>query len=347
MPRTILIALAMLVVIVALSGAAPAAVDVSLQELQPAVTSGFAAKAACSAAGVTFTFKKTGEERRLLAVAGTLAGNLSGALAAEVKYQVTVTQGEAPRLAVIAWDGDGGSWYKVGARAVKTGAPGSGRVSTAGLTQTAFSADASGQLEWGNVQRLWVGFIFDGPAEGSATVTGVRLTDSPVVPTEPVALINAAGKWNDGHDPAVKTTVSTPAEGPGGKACFKYEFDVPAGRHMYGCPNAAIIADDLEGYKTLRLKIKGEIPQGMRLLIQFAEQGGATYYVERQADQMPADWADMTIPLSDFKWASWGAKDDNGQLDVAKLNTLSIGSHGVPVNARLGLIMVAEAELVP
>ena len=342
MLRTILAVLAMLAVTMAL-----AAVDVPLQNLKPAVTSGFEAKASSAAGGVTFTFKKTGEERRLLAVAGTPGGNLSGALAAEVKYQVSVTKGEAPRLAVIAWDKDGGSWYKVGARPVKTDAAGSGRISTAGLTQTAFSADASGQLEWGNVDRLWVGFIFDGPAEGTAAVAGVRLTDTPVVPTEPLPLIAVAGKWSDGHDPAVKTTISTPNEGPGGKPCFKYEFDVPAGKHMYACPNTAITADDVEGYKSLRLMIKGEIPKGMRLLIQTSEQGGGTYFVEKQADQVPADWTAMTIPLTDFKAASWGGKDDNGQLDLPKLNTMSIGSHGVPENARLGLIMIAEVELVP
>ncbi|MCE5240352.1 CIA30 family protein [bacterium] len=342
MLRTILAVLVLLAVTTAY-----AAVDVPLQNLKPAVTSGFAAKASTAAGGVTFAFKKTGDERRLLAVEGAPAGNLSGALAAEVKYQVSVTTGEAPRLAVIAWDSDGGSWYKVGARSVKTDGAGVGRVSTAGLIQTAFSTDASGQLEWGNVKRLWVGFIFDGPAAGSAAVTGVRLTDIPVVPTEPVAIINVAAKFGDSHDPAAKTTISAPAEGPGGKTCFKYEFDVPAGKHMFACPSTAIIADDLEGYKALRFQIKGDIPQGMRLLIQFSEQGGPIYFVEKQPSDVPANWAEMTIPLSEFKNATWGPKDDNGQLDLAKLNTLSIGSHGVPANARLGTIMACDVVLVP
>lgn len=341
MLRIMVVALTVSVVVTAF-----AAVDVSLQNLKPAVSSGFAAKAVSSAGKVAFTFTKTGEERRLLAVQGTPAGNPSGALAAEISYQVTLTKGEAPRLAVIAWDKDGGSWYKVAAVPVRLGEASRGRISTAGLTQTAFSQDQSGQLEWGYVERLWVGFIFDGAAAGSAAVTGARLTDTPVVPTQPVALINVAGKWNDGHDPAIQTTISAPAEGPGGKPCFKYEFNVPAGRHMYACPSAPIIAEDLEGYKTLRFKLKSEIPQGMRLLIQLAEQGGPIYFIEQPAPG-PADWTEMTFPLSDFKWASWGPKDDNGQLDLAKLNTLSIGSHGVPANARLGLIMACDVEMVP
>lgn len=323
-----------------------AAVDVSLQALRPAVTSGFKGEASSTVGKVTFRFEKTGEERRLLAVQGVPAGKVTGPLAAEIGYEVNLTEGEAPRLAVIAWDKDGGSWYKVSSTLVKLGEAGKGRVSTAGLTQTAFSNDKSGQLEWGALDRLWVGFIFDGPAEGTASITGVRLTDTPVVPTEPLALINVAGKWSDGHDPAVQTTISTPAEGPGGKPCFKYEFDVPAGKHMYACPTAAITADDLEGYKALRFQLKSEIPQGMSLLIQLSEQGGPIYFVQ-QPGPGPAEWTEVTIPLSDFKNATWGPKDDNGQLDLSKLNTLSIGSHGVPADARLGYIMACDVELVP
>lgn len=347
MVKRILFVLVLLSVTVAFAGAALAAVDVPLQNLKPVMMSGFTAKTAANGGAVTFIFKKAGDERRLLAAEGALAASGAGALAAEVQYQVALTSGAAPRLAVIAWDKRGGSWYRIGARSVKAGEATSGRISTAGLTATAFSADPAGQLDWNNVDRLWVGFIFDGAAEGTATIMSARLTDTPVVPTTPVALINCGGKWGDGHDPAVKTTIGTPKEGPNGQDCFKYEFDVPAGKHMYACPNTPIIAEDLDGYKALRMKIRGEIPQGMRLLIQTSEQGGSGWFVEKQADQIPADWTVMTIPVTDFKWASWGQKDDNGQLDLAKLSTLSIGSHGVPNNARLGLIEVCDVELVP
>jgi len=338
------IALMLLVLIVVAS--AHAAVDVPLRDLKAAVTAGFTVKSSCKPGQVTFAFTKAGEERRLLAAQGIPAGDPTGALAAEIAYEVTMGKGEAPRLAVIAWETDGGSWYKVAAVPVRLGQPASGRVSTAGLTQTAFSQDTSGQLEWDNVSSVWVGFIFDGAAEGTAMVTGARLTDTAVVPTQPVTLINLSGKWSDSHDPAVKTTISNPAEGPGGKVCFKYEYDVPAGRHMFACPGTAIIAEDLEGYKTLRFQLKSDIPQGMRLLIQMSEQGGPTYFIERPAPG-PAEWTAMSFPLSEFKLATWGAKDDNGQLDLAKLSTISIGSHGVPVNARLGLIEVCEVEMVP
>jgi hypothetical protein len=337
---------ALMLVVLMVAAGAGAAVDVPLRDLKVAVTAGFTVKSSCKPGQVTFTFMKAGEERRLLAAQGLPAGDPTGALAAEISYHVVMGKGEAPRLAVIAWETDGGSWYKVAAVPVRVGEAHSGRVSMAGLTQTAFSEDTSGQFEWDNVSNVWVGFIFDGAAEGTALVTGARLTDTPVVPTQPVALINVSGKWNDGHDPAVKTTITNPAEGPGGKTCFKYEYDVPAGKHMYACPSAAIIAEDLEGYKALRFQLRSEIPEGMRLLVQMSEQGGPIYYIERPAPG-PAEWTEITIPLAEFKPATWGPKDDNGQLDPAKLNTLSIGSHGVPANARLGLIMVCDVVFVP
>lgn len=342
MLRTIALVPALLVAL-----AAFAAVDVPLQSLKPGATSGFETKATTAAGKVTLAFRKTGEERRLLAVEGAPAGDPSGALAAEVSYQISLTKGEAPRLAVVAWDKDGGSWYKVAASAAKLDGAATGRVSAAGLTETAFSNDRSKQLEWGNVERLWVGFIFDGPAEGTATISGVRLTDTPVVQTEPLPFINVGGTWNDGHDPAVQTTLTTPAEGPAGKTCFKYEFSVPAGTHMYACPSTAVVADDTEGYKALRFMIKGDVPDGMRLLVQMSEQGGPMWFVEYPADRVTDEWAEMTIPLTDFQNATWGPKDENGQLDLAKLTTLSIGSHGAAINAQLGTITVCGVVLVP
>ena len=156
MLKTALIVLATLTVVAAL-----AAVDVPLQKLQPAALSGFEAKPTTTGGAVSFAFKKTGEERRLLAVAGAPAGDATGAMAAEITYDLTLARGDAPRLAVIAWDQDGGSWYKVSARPAAVGAGQSARVSIAGLTPTAFSTDRSGQLEWANVDRVWAGFIFD------------------------------------------------------------------------------------------------------------------------------------------------------------------------------------------
>ena len=133
---------------------------------------------------------------------------------------------------------------------------------------------------------------------------------------------------------------------PNGGECMKYVFTVPAGRHMYAIPSTPVAVEDLEGYSALRFKYKYQIPAGMRMLISLGEAGGPMYFVE-PAGPWSAEWAEMTIPLSKFQWATWSQKDDNGQFDLAKLSTVQIGTHGVPAEAGEGSIMVCDVELVP
>lgn len=333
--------LSLLMLVIALPNFA--AVNVPVQDLRLAAYAGFEAAPATG----TVSFKKVSEERRLLAFSGTPAGDASGAKAVEIAYHLDLTKGNAPRVTVMAYEKDGGSWYKLSSAPAVMGAEAKLRLSVAALTQTAFSNDASGQLEWANVSRVSVGFVFDGPAEGKVTLISARLTDEASVPTQPAGLLAAdGGKWGDGHDPAIQTKLEVVPEGPGGALALKYEFNVPAGKHMYAIPSTPVALEDAEGYKSLRFKFRGEIPQGMRLLVQLTEHGGATYCVERPA-LTTEEWQQLDIPLADFKLASWGTKDDNDMLDLGRLNTISIGSHGAPVNARLGLIMATEVELAP
>jgi hypothetical protein len=336
----------LIIVALALTTAAIAEVDVPLQKLQPASTSGFTANSRAAGSGITISFKKTGEERRFLAVQGVPAGNPAGAKTAEISYRLDLTSGQAPRAAVLAYEKTGGSWYKIGGPAV-SGAETSARVSVAALTETAFSSDANKQLDWDQVDRVWVGFIFEGPAEGKLAVAGARLTDQSVLPTQPLRLTGTgAGKWSAGQDPAVKAKLTMAPEGPGGRECMKYEFAVPGGRHMYAIPSVTVEAEDLEGYKALRFKYRAQIPAGMRLLISVGESGGPLYYMEPPGP-WSAEWTEMTLPLDQFKWASWSTKDDNGQFDLSKLTTVQIGTHGAAAQAGDGFIMACDLELVP
>lgn len=319
------------------------AAETPLKDLRLAASSGFTA----TASGTTVTFAKTGDERRLLALAGTPSADATGAKALEFSYQLDLQSGAPPRLAAVVYEKSGGSWYKLSGIPAVTGQPASARLSVAAMIQTAFSADATNAVEWPDVDRVWFGFVFDGSAKGKVTVSNARFTDTTAVPTQPLRLFgDTPGKWSEGHDPAIKTTLAIVNEGPDGKPCSKFEFDVPAGSHMYAIPTAPITVEDLEGYKSLRFKLRGEIPQGMRLLITLAEAGGPAYFVEMPGPG-PAEWTELTFPLSDFKWASWSAKDENNQFDLAKLMSVSVGSHGVPANARLGHLMVCDVELVP
>jgi hypothetical protein len=338
-----------LLVIVALTlvTAAFAEVDVSLQKLQPAATAGFAATCKTGADGVSVTFRKEGEERRFLAVAGMPQADPTGAKTAQIGYRLDLRAGKAPRAAVLVYEKDGGSWYKVAATEAALAQATTARVSVAGLLQTAFSSDANGQLDWSTVDRVWAGFVFDGPAEGQLLVSSVRLVDQVVLPTGPVRLTGTGvGAWSSGQDPAVKAKLATVPEGPGGKECMKYEINVPAGSHMYAIPTVPITVEDLEGYSALRFKYRAQIPAGMRLLVTLSEAGGTSYFCE-PAGPWSAEWGEMTIPLSAFKWASWSSKDDNGKLDLAKLTSISVGTHGVPAQAGDGWIMVTDLEMVP
>lgn len=338
-----------LLVIVALTlvTVAFAEVNVPLQKLQAASTSGFEATCKASADGVSVTFKKTGEERRFLALEGVPAGSPVGAKTAEISYRLDLASGDAPRAAVLAYEKGGGSWYKIAAQPVALGAALATRVSVAALQQTAFSSDTNKQVDWDQVDHLWVGFVFEGAAEGKLVVSGVRLVDQTVLPTQPVRLTGAGpGKWSSGQDPAVKANLEMVPGGPNGGECMKYVFTVPAGKHMYAIPSTPVAVEDLEGYSALRFKYKVQIPAGMRMLISLGEAGGAMYSIENNGP-FPTEWAEMTLPLSKFEWAVWSSKDEDGKFDLAKLATVQIGTHGAAAQAGEGSIMVCDVELVP
>lgn len=330
-----------------LLSAAFADVNVPLQKLQIATTSGFTATARSGAEGLGITFKKAGDERRFLAVQGLPAGSPSGAKAAEISYRLDLTSGEAPRAAVLVYEKDGGSWYKIASTPAALGAPVAARVSVAALQPTAFSTGAGKQVNWDQVTSVWAGFVFEGPAEGKLQVSGVRLVDQLALPTKPVSLTGGeTGKWSSGQDAAVKAKLTMVPEGPGGKQCMKYEFNVPAGRHMYAIPSTNVTVEDLEGYSALRFKYRAQIPAGMRMLVILGETNGVTYLAS-PAGPWSGEWGEMTVPLSQFQWASWSQKDTEDKVNLSRLTSVQIGTDGTPTQGGDGSIMVCDIELVP
>lgn len=301
-------------------------------------------------AGVAFSaaFAKATEERRLLAVTGVVEGDASGAKALAVKLRVKLAEGDAPRLAVVAFDDAGGSWYKVSGQPVTLDEVTESRVSMAALRQTAFSDSADTAPDLGRLERLWFGLVMDGPVSGTLDVMEARLTDEPYRPTKPLRVTgDGPGKWSASENEAVTSTLTTPNEGPDGQACMKYEFTAPTGSHRWMIPSTPILASDLEGYTALRFKYKAELPEGIPgLLVLVQERGGGGWF----ADPPPpasADWREATIPLDTLKFATW-TKDDNGKFDLALASNVQIGAHGTPKSAGgPSLIMVADIEFVP
>lgn len=298
--------------------------------------------------GAGLEFNKTGDERRLLAFAGRLEGSLEGAKTADVSFELKQTSGNPPRPVLVLYDADGGAWFRVYSAGCGGAAQGSVRLSLNNWQRAVFSATEALAPTIGKIATVWVGFAFDGPATGTLRLASTRFSDQPYVPAGPVRVTgDSAGQWGCNSDKDAKATATTPNEGPGGKPCMKCEFDVPGGRHMYVTPSMPLANLDMEGMSMLRFKAIVTIPAGMRLLLCLTEPNGCTYFCEPAPPWPAPDWGDMAVPLSQFKPASWGSKDDNGQLDVPNITSMVIGTHGVPAAAGKGLIKVAEIELAP
>lgn len=343
--------LAMIGAAMAVTSGAQAALDVALTDLKLGMSAGFTCETAQVAtreaeALIATAFRKTGTERRLLAFEGRPAGNPEGAQTLRLRYSLQLDSGQAPRLAVVVFDADGGTWTRVGGTIPATTGPTDGVLSVATLRQAAFSEDKSGKLEWASVQRVWVGILLDGPAEGILAVFGARFSDEPYKATKPLRVTgDGPGNWSVGCDPAVKATLTTPDEGPEGKPCMKVEFSVPGGRHMYMIPSVSMPADDQAGYSALRFTYKAAIPKGMRLLVTLGERRGGAYYVEPPGP-WPLEWTTITLPFSEFREAGW-AKDPDHIFQTDQIGSVMIGSHGVPETDNTGYIMVSDVELIP
>lgn len=342
------VAAAILALMSAGSGGAWADVNVSLGVLTPTPLPGMTVtvETATLEDGTRVRFDKPAEERRLLALQGVPEADCQGARALELDYRLEVTRGEAPRLALVVFDGQGGSWYRVAGRPLAVGETRMARLSVVNLRPTAFSRVDEIEPDWSDIERVWVGGVIDGPAQGVLEVAGARLTDEPHVPTEPVRVTgDDIGRWSLSHDRAMTATLTTPDEGPDGRQCMKTEFTTPTGAHMYLLPTVTVVEPELEGYTSLRFLYRSGLPPDMRMLIQLTERNGAIYYVERSGP-WPDDWAVMTIPFEEFGAASWGPRDPNERLDIVDIRSVTIGSHGTPREPE-GFIMATDIEFVP
>ena len=160
------------------------------------------------------TFAKSGDERRFVAFETRLEGDAALAKALVLRYRLTLTEGTAPRLALVVLEGDGGAWFKSGRPLKPGGTFAEARLSVAGLRPAAFSQDRDGTLTWDVKTRTWLGLVVDGPAKGVLEISRARFTPEPYRPTEPLRLTgDGPGVWSQSKDPAVTGTITTPKEG--------------------------------------------------------------------------------------------------------------------------------------
>lgn len=290
-------------------------------------------------------FKKSDEPRRLLALEAHPAQSATGATALVARYRLDLKSGQA-LLAFVAWDEQGNAWYKTGSSPASTGAFAEGRLSVRAPRSAAFNSEPALELDWSDIQKVWVGLIIDGSAEGAFELSSARLTNEPYRATEPLVLKFAEPQnWGIAKDPAVTAEMSVANEGPNGEPCTKLSFTFPGGKHMYLVPSMALPQTDLDGYSALEITYKAELPPGIEgLLVMLGESGG-----QFMAEPMPKaseTWLTVTIPFADFKLGGW-SKDDNGKLDVDRVNSVMIGAHGTSPGGGPGLITVADIRFVP
>ncbi|MBM3497303.1 MAG: hypothetical protein FJX74_01410 [Armatimonadetes bacterium] len=290
-------------------------------------------------------FTKADEPRRLLALEGVPAKSAEGCKALVARYRLSLKTGEA-RLALVAWDASGNAWYKTGSQPAPDGEFTDGRVAVGAPRAAAFNQEPALEFTWGDIERVWVGLVIDGAAEGTLELSAARLTDEPYRATEPLVLKIADAKaWGIGQDPAVTSEMTVADEGPDGEPCTKLAFTLPGGKHMYLVPSMNLPQTDLEGYSALEITYRAQLPPGIQGLLLMLGESGGQFMVE-PLPPPSEDWVTMTIPFADFKLGGW-SKDDNGQLDTDRVQNVMVGTHGVSTTGGQGLIEVSDVRFVP
>lgn len=318
---------------------------------------------------VTVAWAKRTADRRLLPLEITPDGTLSGAKALSMKCLLNVIEGRAPRLAIVLFEREGGVWFKINPQPLAVLDPEKDvpttsesleadtdlaswgeeiRLPLKALQQAAFSQDADGELQCDQVTKVWIGLVLDGPANGAMSIHEARFTAEPFRPTQTLRVTgDEPGVWRVSRDAAVQAEIGTPDEGTDGKACMKFAFTFPAGRHMYALPRTQLPNVEVEAYKALRFTYKATLPAGIDgLLVSLFEQDGSQYRAKNPPPPS-ADWQTVTLPFSDFALGEW-SRDENGRLDMDQIRSLTIGLHGTARADRTsGAILATDVELVP
>lgn len=296
--------------------------------------------------GTRVSYDKAGDERRLLALEARPGQPLPVCRALALRYRLSPAEGTVARLAALVWERGGGVWFRSGNPVAAAAEPRECRLSLQGMRQAAFSTDASGQLEWDQVERVWIGFMVDGKGRGSFELSKVALTPESYRATEPVSLFRPdPAQWSVGADPAVKGHTLEAVEIEGAP-CLRLRFRFPGGRHMYYVPAQALPEMEYSAYEGLRFTYRATLPPGLSgLLVCAVESGGQ--FVATPAPAATGDWESVTVPWTAFPLGAW-SKDDNGRLDVDAIERVCFGSHGTAQGeGGDGEILIRDIEAVP
>lgn len=153
-------------------------------EVELVQSGGFEGKLSRSRDSLTISFKKVGQERRLISVRTVLPEGLSSYPAFEGSIVATFGSDQVVRPCVMFFEASGACWYRLGS-ALDYRYGGLFRLNLASLSQAAFSKDDNGQLDWDKIREVRVGVTVDGAGEGEVTLSQLMLTSQRYVPTKP------------------------------------------------------------------------------------------------------------------------------------------------------------------
>lgn len=298
-------------------------------------------------AGVTALFDKTGDQRRLLALQALPGAVPDAARTVDVRYRLTLNDGPAPRMAVIAFESGGGAYFATAPAPLETGKYARQQVAMSSPRPAAFSEDADGRFRWADVDKLWIALVLDAPTRGRLKILGANVTPERWRPRRSLPLGAAAsGDWTLAKDKAVRAALAVVRQGPRGRPCMKLEFIMPGGKHMYVLASTKSPAVDLTAYHGLAMKVRARLPAGdVRLLVSLTEEDGAQYYFEPKVGAGKR-WRRVAIPFDRFKAAGW-APDKNGRLDLQKVVRVTVGAHGTgSERSASGSILAADLTYV-
>ncbi|NLG12749.1 MAG: hypothetical protein GX561_00895 [Lentisphaerae bacterium] len=314
-------------------------------EVELVQSGGFEGKLSRSRDSLTISFKKVGQERRLISVRTVLPEGLSSYPAFEGSIVATFGSDQVVRPCVMFFEASGACWYRLGS-ALDYRYGGLFRLNLASLSQAAFSKDDNGQLDWDKIREVRVGVTVDGAGEGEVTLSQLMLTSQRYVPTKPEIIpLPKAKSIGKGADPAAKVSVEDVVID--GQHALHYSFEFPLNRHMYFVPSFRLPELDFASYSGLRLTYKASIPKPIPgLLVQLYE-GGGSYYAPPPKNS--DDFTTVDIKFTDFKIAGWAKKPgDDQELKLEKLSSISIGCHGSAAeNQGKGTFTVKKLELIP
>ena len=295
---------------------------------------------------LVINFAKLGKERRLLLLE-TAQPQISKAKSVELRYSLRLIKGGQVRFAILAYGAAGEVWFKIAQPVESVDKDVDWRIPLTGLKPAAFST-AQSDPDMAKIRKLQVGLVLDGICEGVWEIESVSLSSEPFKPTKPfVVPIPPQTKLSLAHDPAAKARTEIVKEGPEGKWCWKTEFVIPGGRHMYVLPSILLPDVDLTGYSGLQLTYRATLPSGIKaLLVILVEHDGSHYYTDWIATPSEG-WQTLVIPFSEFRLGGW-SQDENGRLDLDQIGSLIVGMHGTTSESEgRGSIWVASIAFVP